>query len=173
MNWQQQLVDVVAARAENLTLLTRIVSGSEQFISEGRDERRTLGFYGQEQVGISDRLFITGSLRTDASSVFGSEVRQQWFPKVGAALNVSDYDFWHSLSGFINTARLRAAYGFSGGQPAGAFDRLSNYILEPNGTRAGISTLRSKGTSSSSLSVRASSSSEPTLPLSVAESAWS
>jgi TonB-dependent SusC/RagA subfamily outer membrane receptor len=138
MNWQQQLVDIVASRAENLTLLTRVVSGSEQFISEGREDRRTLGFYGQEQIGISDRLFITGSLRTDASSVFGSEVRQQWFPKVGAALNVSDYDFWNAFSGFISTARLRAAYGFSGGQPAGAFDRLSNYILEPNGTRAGI-----------------------------------
>jgi TonB-dependent SusC/RagA subfamily outer membrane receptor len=145
MNWQQQLVDVVASRAENLTLLTRIVSGSEQFISEGREDRRTLGFYGQEQVGISDRLFITGSLRTDASSVFGSEVRQQWFPKVGVALNVSDYSFWNSFSGFINTARLRAAYGFSGGQPAGAFDRLSNYVLEPNGTRAGIVNATQKG----------------------------
>jgi TonB-dependent SusC/RagA subfamily outer membrane receptor len=138
MNWQQQLVDVVASRAENLTLLTRTVSGAEQFVSEGREDRRTLGFYGQEQIGVDDRLFITGSLRTDASSVFGSEVRQQWFPKVGVALNVSDYDFWNAFSGLFSTARLRAAYGFSGGQPAGAFDRLSNYVLEANGTRAGI-----------------------------------
>jgi hypothetical protein len=66
-------------------------------------------------------------------------VRQQWFPKVGAALNISEYDFWKSsLSRFANTARIRAAYGFSGGQPAGSFDRLSNYVFEPNGTRSGV-----------------------------------
>lgn len=138
MNWQRQQADVVAARAEDLALLTQTVQGSKQFTSEGRDERRTLGFYGQEQIGISDRLFITGSLRSDASSAFGSDVRQQWFPKVGAALNLSDYDFWKGFSRLASTARLRAAYGNSGGQPAGSYDRLSNYVFEPNGDRSGI-----------------------------------
>lgn len=137
MNWLRQDVDVVAARAEDLPVLTRIVTGGQQFISEGRDERRTLGYYGQEQIGISERLFITASLRSDASSAFGADVRQQWFPKVGASLKLSDYDFWKSFSGLVNTARLRAAYGFSGGQPAGSFDRLNNYVFEPNGTRSG------------------------------------
>ncbi len=138
MNWQQQQADVVASRAEDLALLTQTVQGSRQFTSEGRDDRRTLGFYGQEQIGVGDKLFVTGSLRSDASSAFGSDVRQQWFPKVGAALNISQYDFWQGLSGFVSTARLRAAYGNSGGQPAGSYDRLSNYVFEPNGDRSGI-----------------------------------
>ncbi|HUQ18936.1 MAG TPA: TonB-dependent receptor [Gemmatimonadaceae bacterium] len=137
MNWQKQTVDIVTARATDLGFLTEIVQGASQFASEGRDERRTLGFYGQEQIGIEDRFFVTGSLREDASSAFGSEVRQQWFPKVGASLNLSDFEFWKPLSGFANTARVRAAYGFSGGQPAGSFDRLANYVFEPNGTRSG------------------------------------
>jgi TonB-dependent SusC/RagA subfamily outer membrane receptor len=139
MNWQKQTVDIVTASARDLALFTQTVQGSQPTASEGRDERRTLGYYGQEQIGISDRLFLTGSLRADASSAFGSEVRWQWFPKVGAAWNISDYDFWRSsLSRIANTARLRAAYGFSGGQPAGSFDRLSNYVFEPNGTRSGV-----------------------------------
>jgi TonB-dependent SusC/RagA subfamily outer membrane receptor len=139
MNWQRQQADIVSARATDLALLTQTVQGSQQFASETRDDRRTLGFYGQEQIGVSERLFLTGSLRSDASSAFGSGVRQQWFPKVGAALNVSDYDFWKSssFSSLLNTARLRAAYGYSGGQPAGSFDRLSNYVFEPSGTRSG------------------------------------
>lgn len=138
MNWQRQQADIVTARATDLALLAQTVQGSQQFASEFRDDRRTLGFYGQEQIDVSERLFLTGSLRSDASSAFGSDVRQQWFPKVGAALNLSDYDFWKSsLSSLANTARLRAAYGYSGGQPAGSFDRLSNYVFEPNGTRSG------------------------------------
>ena len=46
----------------------------------GRDERerrassdvelRTLGFYGQQEIGFRDRLFLTGAVRYDASSTF-------------------------------------------------------------------------------------------------------
>ena len=139
MNWQRQQADVVTARATDLAVLAQTVQGGQQFASETRDDRRTLGFYGQEQIGVGERLYLTGSIRSDASSTFGPTVRQQWFPKVGASLNVSDYDFWKtsSLSSVLNTARLRAAYGYSGGQPAGSFDRFKNYVFEPSGTRAG------------------------------------
>ena len=138
VNWQQQEFDIVTARAADLAVLVGTVRGSRQFSSEVRDDRRTLGFYGQEQVGIDGKLFITGSLRSDASSAFGAEERQQYFPKIGAALNVSEYGFWSSFARLANTLRLRAAYGFSGGQPAGSFDRLDNYVFEPSGDRAGV-----------------------------------
>jgi TonB-dependent SusC/RagA subfamily outer membrane receptor len=138
INWQQAQSDIVTARAENLALLTETVTGSSQFAGEVRDDRRTLGFYGQEQVGIDERLFVTASLRSDASSAFGADERQQWFPKIGAALNLSEYSFWQPLSHIARTFRLRAGYGFSGGQPAGSYDRLSNYVFEPSGDRSGI-----------------------------------
>ena len=138
MNWQRQEHDIVTARAEDLALLTQIVQGSRQFSTESRDDRRTLGFYGQEQIALDERLFLTGSLRSDASSAFGSDVRQQWFPKVGLALNMSEYGFWQPFTRFANTFRLRGGFGYSGGQPAGSFDRFSNYVFEPSGDRSGI-----------------------------------
>ena len=138
INWQQQEFNIVTARAENLTPFTGTVQGSVQSTLETVDDRRTLGFYGQEQIGIDEKLFLTASLRSDASSAFGANERQQYFPKVGAALNVSDYDFWTPMSGFVNTFRLRAGWGQSGGQPAGSFDRLSNYVFEQTGDRSGI-----------------------------------
>jgi hypothetical protein len=144
MNWQQQKHDIVTARAEDLALLTGTVQGSRQFSNQFIDERRTLGFYGQEQVGIGERLFITASLRSDASSAFGSEERQQWFPKIGIALNLGDYEFWRPIGRYANSFRIRGGFGYSGGQPAGSFDRLSNYIFEQSGSRSGIvnSTIR-------------------------------
>jgi hypothetical protein len=138
MNWQQQQFNIVTARAEDLAVLVGTVKGSRQFSNETRDDRRTLGYYGQEQVAIDEKLFLTASLRSDASSAFGADERQQLFPKVGAALNLSDYGFWSGLSRFASTLRLRAGYGFSGGQPAGSFDRLENYVFEPSGDRSGV-----------------------------------
>jgi hypothetical protein len=41
--------------------------------------------------------------------------------------------------------RLRGGFGFSGGQPTGSFDRLSNYVFEPNGTRSGIANSTQRG----------------------------
>jgi hypothetical protein len=145
VNWQQQEFNIVTARAENLALLTGTVQGSTQFSNETVDDRRTLGYYGQEQIGIDEKLFLTASLRSDASSAFGANERQQYFPKVGAALNVSDYAFWEPFAGVINTFRLRAGLGYSGGQPAGSFDRLSNYVFEQSGDRSGVVNSQQQG----------------------------
>jgi TonB-dependent SusC/RagA subfamily outer membrane receptor len=138
INWQQQEFNVITARAEDLAVLVGTVKGSRQFSNETRDDRRTLGYYGQEQIAVDEKLFVTASLRSDAASAFGADERQQYFPKVGAALNLSDYSFWSPFARFANTLRLRAGYGFSGGQPAGSFDRLENYVFEPSGDRSGI-----------------------------------
>ena len=44
---------VVTARAEDLALFTEVVQGSRQFSSQVQDDRRTLGFYGQEQIALA------------------------------------------------------------------------------------------------------------------------
>ena len=138
VNWQQQRYDVVVARAEDLAPLTPTVTGSRQFASESRDDRRTLGVYAQEQLAFDDVLFLTAALRADGASAFGSDVRTQYFPKFGASFDVSAMDWWREMAGStVSRFRLRTALGWSGGQPAGSFDRLSNYVFEPSGTNAG------------------------------------
>ena len=138
LNWQQQKYNIVGARAQDLGLLTETVSGSQQFATESRDDRRTLGLYVQEQVGISDLLFLTAALRADAASAFGADERWQYFPKFGASFDVSRMDWWEeSVGGVVPRLRLRGALGYSGGQPAGSFDRLSNYVFEQSGPNAG------------------------------------
>jgi outer membrane receptor protein involved in Fe transport len=146
MNWQQQRFNVVTSRAEDLALFTRTLQGSRQFATEGRDDRRTLGFYGQAQVGVSELLFVTAALRSDASSAFGSTERTQYFPKLGASYDVSGLDLWkRTVGGAVSRLRLRAAFGYSGGQPAESFARFSNYVFEPAGTLSGIANSTTRG----------------------------
>jgi TonB-dependent SusC/RagA subfamily outer membrane receptor len=146
MNWQQQRYDQTIARAEDLALFTETVQGSRQFAEQIRDDRRTLGFYGQLQAGLSELLFLTAALRSDASSAFGSDQRTQYFPKFGASLDVSGLDWWRQTVGTrVNRLRLRAAIGESGGQPSGSFDRFSNYVFEASGTGSGIANSTRQG----------------------------
>ena len=146
MNWQQQRFDVVTSRAEDLALFVQTAQGSRQFVTEGRDDRRTLGFYGQTQLGVADLLFVTAAVRSDASSAFGREERTQFFPKLGATFDVSGLDGWAATMGrAVSRLRVRSAFGYSGGQPAESFARFSNYVFEPTGSLAGIANSTTRG----------------------------
>jgi TonB-linked SusC/RagA family outer membrane protein len=95
---------------------------------------KTLGAYGQEQLGLRDRMFLTVALRTDQNSAFGTNFQEVYYPKVSLSWLLSDETVntrWNWLnklyfptSPFVNSFRLRLAYGASGVQP-GATDGLA------------------------------------------------
>jgi len=90
-------------------------------VDEFMEEVVNAGFFVQEQIGFSNRLFLTAGLRMDGNSAFGDDFGLQAYPKFGASWVVSDHDFWNmDLRGWDHL-RLRFAYGTSGLQP-GAFD---------------------------------------------------
>jgi outer membrane receptor protein involved in Fe transport len=83
--------------------------------SEQTIESRSAGVYVEEQVGLKERLFVTGALRFDDNSAFGSSFGGPTYPKGSVSWLVSDEPFFHLT--WINTLRLRAALGVAGQQP--------------------------------------------------------
>ena len=77
------------------------------------------GLFVQEMVGWRDRLFVTGGLRVDGNSSFGSNFGLQPYPKLSLSYVVSEEEFWPRQ--VLPTLKLRAAIGESGKAP-GAFD---------------------------------------------------
>ena len=69
----------------------------------------TLGGYGEEQLSLSDRLFLTGALRIDAASGFGGAYSIAAYPKASVS--------WLALNQGPTTVRVRGAFGESGVQP--------------------------------------------------------
>jgi outer membrane receptor for ferrienterochelin and colicin len=106
-----------------------LVGGAIQTASQSLTDLRTSSMFAQEQVTIAQRLFLTAGLNYEASSAFGADQRWQWFPRVGASYVLNEEPFWRSsLGNTFSTMRLRAAYGQTGGQPPGLYDRFENYI---------------------------------------------
>ena len=99
----------------------KTLSGGQEItgVSENYVEVINAGVFAQTQIGLDDRIFLTGGVRLDGNSAFGSDFGLQAYPKAGISWVVSDYDFWNV--GFIDEFRLRGALGMSGLQP-GAFD---------------------------------------------------
>jgi TonB-linked SusC/RagA family outer membrane protein len=87
-------------------------------------ESRSLGSYVEQELGINERLFVTGALRFDGSSSFGKDFSTTTYPKASVSWLVSDEPFFQLSA--LNTLRLRGAFGASGRQP-GATDALRFY----------------------------------------------
>lgn len=106
---------------------------------------KTLGLYVQEQVGLRDRLFLTGAIRTDQNSAFGTNFQRVYYPKASLSWLLSDESFFRHPN-FVNTFRLRAAYGSSGVQPGATtalqtFNALtSNLAINTSGSATGTDT---------------------------------
>lgn len=85
-------------------------------VGEAIDEAVTVGGYVEEQIALHDRLYLTGALRGDDNSAFGTNFDFIVYPKVSASWVLSEEPFFPQVS-FLNTLRLRAAFGRSGRQP--------------------------------------------------------
>jgi hypothetical protein len=76
---------------------------------------------------------VTGAVRGDDNSAFGSNFDLQYYPKVSGSWVISEESFWPAAD-LINRMRLRGAWGRSGRQPSTfAQSTLLETILGPNG----------------------------------------
>ena len=102
--------------------------------SEQTVESRSVGSYVEEEIAVKERLFLTGALRFDDNSAFGSNFDLTTYPKAGVSWVVSEEPFFHS--GVLNTLRLRGALGYSGQQP-GTTDAI-RFFTPVTGKKDGV-----------------------------------
>ena len=93
-----------------------IGAGAVPGADESTSESRTLGFFGQQEVALNDRLFLTGAVRMDDNSAFGTDFDAVIYPKFSVSWVASDEPFLRAPT-WMDQLRLRAAYGASGRQP--------------------------------------------------------
>ncbi|HSJ30633.1 MAG TPA: TonB-dependent receptor plug domain-containing protein, partial [Longimicrobiales bacterium] len=96
----------LAGGQENVDAATQVQ------ILENRQRIRDLGFFAQEELLLlNERLFITGGIRTDRSSVNSDTEEFFWYPKASASYRFDDLTSW------VDGLKLRGAWGQSGNQP--------------------------------------------------------
>ena len=99
--------------------------------AETYSEQNTVGYYVQQQFGFKDRLFLTGALRADDHSSFGTNFDLIVYPKLSASYVISDEP---AAKGFlnrvgVNSLKLRSAWGQAGRAPA-PFSAIQTYTVD-------------------------------------------
>lgn len=108
------------------------------YTSDDYLDNNTLGFYGQQQFSFNERLFLTGAVRVDNNSAFGSDLKWVAYPKASLSWVLNEEPrLGEVFPDFVNAFKLRLAYGQSGQQPL-SFSALRTYeaITGPDDTPA-------------------------------------
>lgn len=100
-------------------------SGTQPSVSESTTDQKTLGVFVEQALAWNDRLFLTAAVRSDQNSAFGTNFQSIVYPKASMSYLISQESWWRA-PGFVNSMRLRYAYGQSGVQP-GPNDALLFY----------------------------------------------
>jgi len=93
-------------------------------------------YYSRLQYAFKDKYLLSGTLRRDASSKFGSENRWGTFPSVSAGWKISEESFLKDVKA-INELKLRLSWGKSGNNNIGDYNAIStlvnsNYVFGGN-----------------------------------------
>ena len=99
--------------ANNLNL---VGAAASRDADEELVEQTSLGFFFEERLGWRDRVFVTGAVRIDDNSAFGSAFSLVVYPKASLSWLISDEDFFNV--GLVDQLKLRFAWGEAGNAPA-------------------------------------------------------
>jgi TonB-dependent starch-binding outer membrane protein SusC len=108
----------VQASGQGLTVNSNntVSAASSKSAAQGFVQQRQVGFLAQYQGAWKDRLYATLGARIDANSSFGNTSEWFFLPKAALSYVISEEPFW-GRGGFINTLRLRGAWGQTGRSP--------------------------------------------------------
>jgi TonB-dependent starch-binding outer membrane protein SusC len=119
VQYQRELFERTDAFGRQLLPGTgRLPGTSAQFaVSEAYQDNRTIGAYAQQQLSWRDRVFVTGALRGDDNSAFGSDFGLVLYPSVSTSWVVAE-EPWFPEQDVVSSLRVRAAFGTSGLRPS-------------------------------------------------------
>jgi TonB-linked SusC/RagA family outer membrane protein len=92
---------------------------------EYRERINAESFYGQAVLDVGRQVFLTGAVRNDGFSTFGSNQKRHWYPKASAAWEFTR-TFGIEEHPVLSYGKLRAAYGVAGNEPP-AYATLAVY----------------------------------------------
>jgi TonB-linked SusC/RagA family outer membrane protein len=100
--------------------------------TQGEGELYLLSFFGRLNYAYADKLLVTATLRSDASSRFAAENRWGYFPSVAVGYRLSEENFLKNVRS-LSDLKLRVSYGQTGQQDIGSYyEHMATYTASYN-----------------------------------------
>jgi TonB-linked SusC/RagA family outer membrane protein len=124
----------ITTRGEGVPATTSIplpVPSSPSVASGARTDYAFVSVLSMAQVSYKNKYSLSGSVRRDGSSRFGSNNKYGTFWSVGGAWNLDQENFMKGIK-FINALKVRSSYGVNGNAEIGNYTWKGTYIFNAN-----------------------------------------
>ncbi|MDR2810230.1 MAG: TonB-dependent receptor [Tannerellaceae bacterium] len=125
--WQSVYETLYAGGRDLLGDMQELAAASGSFSPSSNTTKEVLiSYFGRVEYAYSDKYNLSGSLRTDGSSIFGADTKWGTFWSAGASWRLTQEDFLKDVES-IDNLKLRLSYGTSGNKSG--LERLSNDLV--------------------------------------------
>jgi TonB-linked SusC/RagA family outer membrane protein len=104
-------------------------------VSTYKQSNSLISMYSRANINFDDRFLVTGTVRRDGSSRFGSGNKWGIFPSGSVAWRISQEDFFKSQT--VSDLKVRLSYGVTGNQEIGNLNSLTTLGASTNGYLVG------------------------------------
>lgn len=135
-SWEQRTWEQIGAENRNFTFDKTMwhALGSGSWLSEGlasmwtgKSQSSLFGFFGRINYNWRDMLFVSASIRREASTKFGMDSRWGNFPAASIAWEMMSASFMEPASSVLKSLKPRFSYGMTGREPSDPYQSLSTY----------------------------------------------
>lgn len=135
-SWEQRSWEQVGAENRDFTFDKTLwhALGSGTWLSEGlanmwtgKSQASLFGFFGRVNYNWRDMLFVSASIRREASTKFGMNSRWGNFPSASIAWEMMSASFMEPASTVLKSLKPRFSYGVTGREPSDSYQSLSTY----------------------------------------------
>ena len=95
--------------------------------SYGFTQYSMLSFFGVADYNYANKYYLSGSVRADGSSLFGSKNRWGLFWSASASWNIDKENFMRSTRNWLSQLKLRVSYGVNGNNNISAYRAYGVY----------------------------------------------
>ncbi len=101
----------------------RVITTDGELVSSNgwKDAASNVSVFGRLNYNYGDRYLLTATLRSDASSKFGSNNRWGYFPSFAGAWRITGEEFMASTQAWLSNLKLRLGYGQVGNANIGTY----------------------------------------------------
>lgn len=93
----------------------------------GRSQSSLFGFFGRVNYNWRDMLFVSASIRREASTKFGVKSRWGNFPSASIAWEMTEAEFMEPAKPVLKSLKPRFSYGVTGREPGDSYQSLATY----------------------------------------------
>ena len=122
-NWYDYFAASSSGQTEDRLLRLNDGDADSRSVSEESSQSKFLSFFGHADYSYQGKYILDATIRNDASSRFGSNVRSAWFWSAGAKWNARNENFVKNTR-WLNDLSLRVSYGTQGNAAIGDYRHL-------------------------------------------------